>query len=1086
MAKVVSVEGKVDTQYAEKPVWTDLHLNDTICTGARVRTERWSRAVLVLGNEAVINLSQNATLDFPEPEKPADTFLLKIKKGIAYFRSRQTQSLDVQTPFINAVHRGTEFMVAVDDQQTQVTVFDGSVAATNANGQILINQGETGIGQKDQRPHLQTLTISPQDAVQWALYYPPVIDLQDPHASTQAQIKSALAAYQQGDVHRALEQLSGVAGNSQDTDYLTVKASLLLTVGRVDEAQEQLQLALKSQHNHSTALALQAIIAVAKNQQQDALVAAQQAVQLDPQSATAQIALSYAQQSLMRIPAALQASLRATELAPKNALAWARLAELQLSTGDYEPALASAQTAQSLNPKLANTQTIKGFADLGQVHADLAEQTFTQAIALDSANPLPRIGLALAKIRNGKLQAGKQDLEAAVNLSPDSAIARSYLGKAYYELRNKDYADTEFKLAKSLDSKDPTPWFYDALLKQTTNRPIEALHDMQQAMALNDNRAIYRSSLLLDKDQAARSAAQARIYNDLGFQQLGLLEGWKSVNQDPSNYSAHRLLADNYAALPRHEFARVSELLQSQLLQPVNITPIQPNLAETNLFILNSLGPSDFSYNEYNPLFEYNRYALQASGLVGGNNTYGDNVALSGLYDNISFSLGQFHYETNGFRDNNFLKKDLYNAFLQARVTEKLNLQGEFRHEERYNGDLTQNFYNSNFSDSFSKKSNIDTYRLGGRYVFSPQSTLIGSFIYQDINIDQEGIHSKGDDLVSKQTGTISELQHNYTQSGFNMLTGFGYIDQEAKNQGFFLGFPRTLKPNVSDISKANVYNYTKFNINNALRATAGFSADFYNQTVAKNDYEKNLVHPKLGIEWNPWSSTTLRAAAFRAMSFTRTQNQTLEPTQVAGFNQLYDDRDRSVFWRYGVGIDHKLNQDLAVGVEYSERKLDVPVGDTELVDKSEQLARAYIYYAITNYLTINTEYFYERIDQNNLVFDVDSSGLFHIAQTHRIPITINLFSSNGLSLKIKNTLTHQSGLFQESSVYNSQSFGVSDFYLLDLNLSYRLPKRYGMISVGVNNVLDTRFNYQNTTINANEVLFAPSRLIFSKITLAF
>jgi len=45
-----------------------------------------------------------------------------------------------------------------------------------------------------------------------------------------------------------------------------------------------------------------------------------------------------------------------------------------------------------------------------------------------------------------------------------------------------------------------------------------------------------------------------------------------------SNYSAHRLLADTYAALPRHEIARVSELFQSQMLQPLNTTPIQPSL----------------------------------------------------------------------------------------------------------------------------------------------------------------------------------------------------------------------------------------------------------------------------------------------------------------------------------------------------------------------------------------------------------------------------------------------------------------------------------------------------------------------------
>ncbi len=155
---------------------------------------------------------------------------------------------------------------------------------------------------------------------------------------------------------------------------------------------------------------------------------------------------------------------------------------------------------------------------------------------------------------------------------------------------------------------------------------MEALHDLQKSIELNDNRAVYRSRLMLDEDLAARSASLGRIYRDLGFEQLALVEGWKSVNTDPANYSAHRLLADTYAARPRHEIARVSELLQAQLLQPINITPVQPQLAETNLFILDGAGPADPAFNEFTPLFNRNRLALQASGVVGSNRTCGDEL----------------------------------------------------------------------------------------------------------------------------------------------------------------------------------------------------------------------------------------------------------------------------------------------------------------------------------------------------------------------------------------------------------------------------------------------------------------------------
>ena len=65
-------------------------------------------------------------------------------------------------------------------------------------------------------------------------------------------------------------------------------------------------------------------------------------------------------------------------------------------------------------------------------------------------------------------------------------------------------------MAKGLDPLDPTPYFYDAIRKQTVNRPVEALEDMQTSITLNDNRAVYRSRLLLDEDLAARSASLAQ------------------------------------------------------------------------------------------------------------------------------------------------------------------------------------------------------------------------------------------------------------------------------------------------------------------------------------------------------------------------------------------------------------------------------------------------------------------------------------------------------------------------------------------------------------------------------------------------
>ena len=196
------------------------------------------------------------------------------------------------------------------------------------------------------------------------------------------------------------------------------------------------------------------------------------------------------------------------------------------------------------------------------------------------------------------------------------------------------------------------------------------------------------------------------------------------------------MLADSYAALPRHEVARVSEFLQSQLLQPINIIPVQPQLAERNLFILSGAGPAEPSLNEFNPLFNRNRFALLASGVVGGNNTLGDELVHSGVWENLSYSLGQFHYETDGFRKNNDLRQDLYSGFTQMSLSHKTSIQAELRYRDEAKGDLGLRFDPKNFNPNLRQTLQAMSIRLGFHHTFTPHSDIIASAIYRDAEAD--------------------------------------------------------------------------------------------------------------------------------------------------------------------------------------------------------------------------------------------------------------------------------------------------------------------------------------------------------------
>ena len=543
VARMVSTQGHVEVSRAGQTQWQRATLNDTYCAGDRVQVGERSRADLALVNRPIIRLEQNTTITLAGLRDERRS-VVQLLRGALYFFSRLSGHLEVSTPFVNAGVEGTEGLVKVESDSTLITIFEGQVIASNLAGSLILTSGQSAIAHQGSAPVLATI-VRPRDAVQWALYYPPVFDFrpeafQDP--TWQAVAANSIAAYKQGDFAAAFESIKGVPDTVADPSFFSYRAALLLAVGRSDEASRDVERALRLRANDSAALALQAIIAVAQNDKDKALEAGQKAVTANPKSSAALIALSYAQQAQFDLTGARASLQQAVAASPNDALAWARLAELHMSFADLDDALEAAQKAAAIDSSLSRTQTVLGFAYLTQVKTTESKKAFERAIELDQADPLPRLGLGLALIREGDLDAGRGELDIAVSLDPDNSLLRSYLGKAYYEEKLDKQSADQYQLAKDLDPKDPTPYFYDAIRKQTTNRPVEALQDMQKAIELNYNRAVYRSRLQLDSDFAARSASQARIYSDLGFQQLALVEGWKSVNTDPTNFSAHRFL----------------------------------------------------------------------------------------------------------------------------------------------------------------------------------------------------------------------------------------------------------------------------------------------------------------------------------------------------------------------------------------------------------------------------------------------------------------------------------------------------------------------------------------------------------------
>ena len=172
-AKVVSVQGSVQVKKADDGKWVPARLNDLLCSGDVIRVQERGRAALMLGNEQTIRLDQNSlvTLSGYEKEK---TSVLDILSGVVHFFSRYRQSLRVTTPYVNATVEGTEFLVKAEKDHTLISVYEGQVLASNKSGSIRLDKGQSAIVYKGKAPEVKMI-VHPRFAVQWALYYPPVI-----------------------------------------------------------------------------------------------------------------------------------------------------------------------------------------------------------------------------------------------------------------------------------------------------------------------------------------------------------------------------------------------------------------------------------------------------------------------------------------------------------------------------------------------------------------------------------------------------------------------------------------------------------------------------------------------------------------------------------------------------------------------------------------------------------------------------------------------------------------------------------------------------------------------------------------------
>ena len=180
VGKIMSIVGTAEVLRKER--WQSISLHEALQPGDVVRTGPGSRVAVLLADGSQLKINANSQLLLKQVASPTRQVamrliqsLLRLFSGEIWVRSL-AEPLKIETLAAVATIRGTELNLAVEPvEAARLTVVEGVVEFRNPQGSVLVAAKEQAIAKPGKAPR-KVIIINPRDAVQWALYYPPLID----------------------------------------------------------------------------------------------------------------------------------------------------------------------------------------------------------------------------------------------------------------------------------------------------------------------------------------------------------------------------------------------------------------------------------------------------------------------------------------------------------------------------------------------------------------------------------------------------------------------------------------------------------------------------------------------------------------------------------------------------------------------------------------------------------------------------------------------------------------------------------------------------------------------------------------------
>ncbi|MBF0102826.1 MAG: TonB-dependent receptor [Desulfobacterales bacterium] len=912
-AKLITITGKVEYQDQETPTWKPVAINQFFFHGSKLRTSAHSRASLLMADESLIHINKDTVFEFQKIATTAgwlsfrerlasvlNQSIYRIERGEIWLRNQnQNIQMQIQSPSITASIRGTEINIKINpDDSVHYSVLQGTIHVENEVEEIVANSGEQVIAQKGHRLQ-KSILLSPIDAVQWTIPVPSVI-------------------------HRYSEfKKNVVLQQSIDRMYQ----------GNIVEAKKMIEKQIELYPDNSENLALYSLMLLLLSEKNSALEYAQKASNLAPQWPAAFLLLSYVYQAHFDLPNAIESIEKARRLSPDDLLVLSQYAKLLFGSDRIQEASDVSQQAMSLIPKndhrpnfeYAEAMTVNGFLQFAQRKIDSAMVSFTFAIHMNPELGDSHLGLSLCYMRQGKIEKAIEEISIAVLLEPRRSIYLSYWAKMLYQLKRFDRALDMLDYAEKLDPKDPTPLLYRSVILRDLNRAVESIDSLNKAIQLNNNRAVYRSTYLLDQDLAVKNVNQTIIYNQLGLTDWARSKAIASIKTDYHNASGHIFLAGALLNMEGRLQGGSSENLLGLMLEPAN---------------LNSFN----TFQEYTSFFEKPSINGILSATGGTDATFDENLIVYGALpeSNVAFSSMVKYSKTDGWNDTNHEQHKSASLSLKWDPLPQNGLLCLLGYPYTYENDYQFNRYEYDSKESSSPKDWNKMHRpyimLGYHHNLSKESSLLCHFKYQDTtnryksySINEypylEDVAVVTDDQGKLKYPSVQSQIHLMHQLGQHQLLGgilVDFRDKKMSRTGFedyyYYGID---PPAYLDTVLLNMQGKTKdhyecyyiedmWRINSFLSTEAALYYEvFRNSNVfSQTSWHQYALNPRLGIMLKPNSHDTLRLAAFRYLVPSTVER--LDPTDISGIPVFRNNYQGSLSETLEAAVEHEWNSGYA------------------------------------------------------------------------------------------------------------------------------------------------------------------------------